>query len=334
MLETVLQPNGDAGFTEQLRTYIEGTLHQPVQLTRWKGAASLPVFLSRRYDFMMGTIAHQPCLFAIDQDTVSATPKELSRQIAQIGRDFDGIVIYAAQRLSADRRARLIANGTPFAIPHNQLYIPQLAFDLRDYFRARPKPRPEHISPVAQAVLFHHLLRLPQSDKGLQDSYSGMSVWRAYEELKQLDLMKVTKRGRSNWIELNSDPRHLIDMARPYLRNPVRRQKNVDAGFLGPHIMQAGESALAALTDLSPPPLPVYAVHYKDWSNMVEASELTEVEFVEDATSVIELWHYDPKILVRDGVVVDRLSLYAQFWNHADERVAKAAEDLLEQVSW
>lgn len=105
-----------------------------------------------------------------------------------------------------------------------------------------------------------------------------MSVWRAYEELKQLDLMKVTKRGRSNWIELNADPRH--------------------------------------------------------WSDMVEASELAEVEFVEDAASVIELWHYDPKILVRDGVVVDRLSLYAQFWNHPDERVTKAAEDLLEQVSW
>ena len=81
-----------------------------------------------------------------------------------------------------------------------------------------------------------------------------MSVWRAYEELRQLDLVKVTKRGRTNWVELNSEPRHLIDKARPYLRNPVRSQKNVGAGFFAPNVMQAGESALAALTDLSPPP--------------------------------------------------------------------------------
>ena len=97
--------------------------------------------------------------------------------------------------------------------------------------------------------------------------------------------------------------------------------------------MQAGESALAALTDLSPPALPVYAVHYKEWGNVIAESNLRLVKHDEDATSIMELWHYDPKILANAGIV-DRLSLYAQFRNHFDERIAKAAEDLLEQISW
>ena len=334
MLDKFQQPHISTDFSERLRAYIESTLHQPVRLAHWRGSTGLPVFLSQRYDFFTGMVSNQRCLFAIDPGVDCLTPAEIARHLAHIERAFDGIVIYAAQRLSADRRARLITKGAPFVIPGNQLYIPQLALDLREYFRARPKPRPEQLSPVAQAVLFHHLLHPSNPGKALQDSYSEMSVWRAYEELRQLDLVKVTKRGRNNRIALNAGPRHLIDMARPYLRNPVRGQKNVSAGFIAPHIMQAGEAALAELTNLSPPALPVCAVHYKDWGSMAGELELTEVEFVEDADSVIELWHYDPKLLAPEGIIVDRLSLHAQFWNHPDERVAKSAEDLLEQVSW
>ena len=334
MLEKAIQPASADDFAEQLRTYVETTLHQPVQLSRWNGTAGLPTFLSHRYDFFTGSVSHQPCLFAVDRDIISARPTEVAKHLAHIERAFDGIVIYAAQRLSADRRARLIANGVSFIIPRNQLYIPQLALDLREYFRARPKRRPEQLSPVTQTVLFHHLLRPPQSAKALHDSYSAMSVWRAYEELRLLDLINITKHGRTNKIEFIAEPSHLIDTARSYLRNPVRSQKNIGAGLILPHIRQAGESALSTLTDLSPPPVSVCAVHYKEWSSVIAASDLTVVEHVEEATSVIELWHYDPMILAHSGVVVDRLSLYAQFWNHPDERVAKAAEDLLEQISW
>ncbi len=189
------------------------------------------------------------------------------------------------------------------------------------------------ISPVAQALLFYHLLKLPLPGKALLGSYSTMSVWRAYGELRQLDLVKISKRGRANWIDLISEPRKLLDMAGPYLRDPARSRKYVSTGSLSAGIMQAGESALAALTDLSPPSLPVHAVHYKEWDNVIADSNLTLAKYDEDAKSIVELWHYDPKILANAGAV-DRLSLYAQFRNHSDERIAKAAEDLLEQIPW
>ena len=333
MLDKAPQPGDSADFAEQLRAYIEITLHQPVRFTHWNGATGLPVFLSQRYDFLTGSISQQPCLFAVDRGTINVTPVEVSKHLVHIERVFDGIVIYTAQRLSADRRARLIANNVSFVIPGNQLYIPQLALDLREYFRARPKRRQAQFSPVAQALLFYHLLGMPQPAEALQGSYSAMSVWRAYEELRQLDLVKISKRGRANWIDLIADPRKLLDMAGPYLRDPARSRKHVGAGSMSAGIMQAGESALAALTDLSPPALPVYAVHYKEWGNVIAESNLRLVKHDEDATSIMELWHYDPKILANAGIV-DRLSLYAQFRNHFDERIAKAAEDLLEQISW
>lgn len=333
MLDKAPQPDDAADFAKQLRAYIEVTLHQPVRVAHWIGATGLPVFLSHRYDFLTGSISRQPCLFAVDRGTIHVTPTEVSKHLVHIERVFDGIVIYAAQRLSADRRARLVANNVSFVIPGNQLYIPQLALDLREYFRARPKRRQAQFSPVTQALLFYHLLSLPQPPEVFLGSYSTMSVWRAYEELRQLDLVKISKRGRANRVDMIAEPRQLLDMAGPFLRDPARSRKYVGTGSMSAGIMQAGESALAALTNLSPPALPVYAVHYKEWSNVIAKSNLTLVEHDEDAKSVMELWHYDPKILANAGIV-DRLSLYAQFQHHPDERIAKAAEDLLEHISW
>ena len=333
MLYKTLQTTGNGDVVEQLRTYIEAVLHQPVQIKRWRDASGLPVFLSQRYDFYAGLIARRACLFAFDRDVISATPKEISGHIRHIERAYDGIVIYAARRLSADRRARLITKGVAFIIPHNQLYIPQLALDLREYFRARPRNKPEQLAPAAQAMLFFHLLRPGQPDKVLRDTYSAMTISRAYDELKRLDLIRIAKQGRRNRIEYIGEPRELLQRAAPYLRNPVRNWFHLGACTLPSGITQAGESALAALTDLSPPHLPAYAVHHNAGRSIIANEGLPAINDADEAIAVFELWDYDPAILADNGLV-DRLSLYAQFRDHPDERVAGAADALLEQIAW
>ena len=329
---------GGNNFVEILRAYISDTLHQPVDLRGWDGVSHLPTFLSQRYELLSGEIARQSCLLAVDKHIIAAKPAEIAKHFARIERAFNGLVIYAGQQLSADRRSRLIANGVPFVIPGNQLYIPQIALDLREHFRARPKRSPEQLSPVAQAVLFHHLLR--RNDGATTPSrlakvlyYSAMSVGRAFDELRRLNLAEIKKDGRTKKIEFTAAPRSLIETARPFLRNPARGHRYIRGGNILPHMIQGGESALSALTDLSPPLIPVHAVHYKRWDVTSLASEVAVVNHVDEATSVIELWYYNPNILSDTGIV-DRLSLYAEFWDHKDERIAKAAEDLLGQISW
>ena len=53
----------------------------------------------------------------------------------------------------------------------------------------------------------------------------------------------------------------------------------------------------------------------------------------DDARFEIETWSYDPGVLAT-GETVDPLSLYLTVRNHADERVAQAADQLLEQFQW
>lgn len=298
----------------------------------------LPAFLSHQYDFLDGPIAHLQCLFAVDQGSTDLTPAEIAKHLSRVQSAVDGPVIYAARHLSADRRSRLIANGVPFVIPGNQLYIPQLALDLREHYRTRPKRSAEQLSPVAQAILFYHLLQLDERQntpsrlaKALY--YSAMSVGRAFEELLMHKLAMISKVGRTKKLQFADDGQSLLEKARPLLRSPARNQLDIQTGSMMPDTMRAGESALASLTDLSPPTLPVEAIHINQWRTLIKVLDVKIVRDRDEANTVLELWHYNPKILAQ-GSTVDPLSLYAQFWDHSNERVAKAAEDLLDRVQW
>tara|TARA_B100000767_G_scaffold266941_1_gene285018 strand:+ start:53 stop:346 length:294 start_codon:yes stop_codon:yes gene_type:complete len=97
-------------------------------------------------------------------------------------------------------------------------------------------------------------------------------------------------------------------------------------------MLLGGESALSELTDLSPPKLEVFVIAAIEWKGFAAGHEYRESHF-EEPDFAVETWSYDPAGLA-DGQIADPLSLYAQFRDHEDERVAMAAEQLLEHVPW
>ena len=104
----------------------------------------------------------------------------------------------------------------------------------------------------------------------------------------------------------------------------VRTKKFIQDAHTAPPLKHAGESALAELTDLSPPPLPAFAVAARDWRIVAQTHELVETDR-DQASHIVETWSYDPAAL-STAHTVDPLSLYAQFHDHRDERVSMAAE--------
>lgn len=342
MLENARKPFAPEGFVGQLRDYLTYVLHCDVRLTQWDGAKRLPNFIARRYSLFTGSILQQPCLFAIDLNPGDDTPAQITKQIAMMEREFPGVVVYTTEHLTANRRARFIASGIAFAVPGNQLYIPALAIDLREIFR-RPRRRSlEHLSPVAQATFFYCILfrRELETDSNTRTpsrmakslGYSAMSVGRAYDELSESGLATVANKGRQRFLSLDKDSRLLLEESRELLRSPVQSERFARCRLIIPPMKIAGESALSNITGLSPPQTPVYALHGDDWKTLL-ASDVEEVESRDQADATIEIWHYRPNIL-SEYATVDPLSLYAQFWNHPNERIAKAADDALEHVPW
>jgi len=323
-------------FAEALERYLGETLHDRIRVTEFGGTFALPSFLERTYRLYEAQIAGRRCVFVAAQENV-ATPSDIAKHIGLVRSTVDAIVVFAAPSLSAHNRSRLLRHGVAFVVPGNQLYIPDLAMDLREHFRAPKLQDVDGLSPAAQAVLFHHLLRLDEgaSTPSLIASrlhYSAMSIGRAFDDLVAVRLAETEKHGKERHIRFKVAGRQLLDAVRDHLRSPVRAVKFVKGNLVGAPLKAAGESALAELTDLSRPRMDAYAVAASDWKTVARDRGLVETDR-HDADYMVETWSYDPAGL-SDMPTVDPLSLYAQFKDHSNERVAAAAERLLEGLPW
>jgi hypothetical protein len=330
MLEMIPMAD-ETRFLKHIENYLATTLHAEAILEPWN-AQSLPLFLSRRYRFYEARIASWHCLL-MAAPAISATPADLAKHVDQVADVYGGVVVVTTETMNASDRHRLISHGVAFIVPGNQLYIPQLAMDLRDHYRKPEPARGDSLTPAAQAVLFHHVLGRHDAAKptDLADAlrYSAMSIGRAFDELAARGLATVEWRGREKTIAYTASPWLLIDSAKTLLRRAARGVHGVVFHRKRPKMMLAGESALGRLTNLTLPTLQTYAIPAAGWQNAFTEAGIEDVNEIHEAEALIETWRYDPRALA-DGDTVDPLSLYAQFWDHSDERVAQAAEMLVE----
>ncbi len=305
------------------------------------------MFLAKAFDFFHADLLSTQCLFVLIPKGSELTPSELEKRHANLRKDSDAVIVFVFETMSSHVRARLIEKALPFVVPDNQLYIPALGMDLREYFRSKMPTSSESLSPAAQVVLFRHLL-VPNQDTWTPSNlakklrYSAMTVGRAFDQLSANKLASVEPLGRSKLLVFGMSPDEIFEKARPLLRSPVKsthffQPKDMPKGFYGTTLPQTfvagGESALAERSMLNPPRHPHFAVGPKDWKSLQADEFGQEVEDREEASFGIDVWRYDPDIVTGDNKA-DPLSLYMQFQVHEDERVADAAAHLLENLHW
>lgn len=336
MLNDVAHTKPQQHLADQIARYVNKVLHAQIRLKPRNAPENLPVFMASAYDFFTADIANEPCLLMLIGNQTE-TPGDVAKQVHLVREETRDITIVGVPALSARDRSRLIGQRVSFIVPGNQFYVPELGLDLREHYRSK-KSRPENeLSPAAQAVFFHHMLRCNEaattpSDLAKDLNYSPMSIGRAFDDLASLNLAVTERHGRERHIQFREDRGTLLENARTMLRSPVRSRKHV----WGPHerarIMVGGETALARLTDLAPPEHPEFAITSSEWKGFLARAEFQEDD-IDEGDFIVETWGYDPRGL-SDKDIVDPLSLYAQFWNHEDERVSMAAEQLLERMPW
>ena len=325
-----------------LERYVGKVLHDRLKVDVFSRAGELPIFMEHTYELLEGHIVGRRCVFLV-AGTDLATPVHIGKHLNLVRNLDDVVAILVSPGLTSTMRDRLIGQGVPFIVPGNQLYIPELAIDLRERMRSNRHLKPERLGPTAQAVIFHHLLRNGESAATPQRlseilRFQPESIGRAFNELEALGLARSEPRGRERHISFNFKGRELLDAALPGLRAPFSKQRFIrgDREAFAKHmeshtLMLAGELALSALSDLTRPAFEAYAVYNRDWKEISTAEAFQKGFIVTEwhaADFVVESWLYDPACL-SDETHVDPLSLYAQFHNHEDPRVRIAADKLL-----
>ena len=270
----------------------------------WARANELPYFLRDAFQFRELELLGQPVVLAIGRADAKQSLSEIRTWLDKVKGMSGQPAVYVTDALASYDRRRLIEQKVPFIVPGNQLYLPDLGLDLREYFRQRAPASEAALSPSAQAMLITALLRQPwQAD--WQPSrvvvalgYTPMTLSRAVKELTAAGLATAYTVGRSRWLRMELPPEQVWERAKPLLRTPVRRTVWVVTHGVTArrpsHI--AGLSALARYSMLTEPKWPVYALTSADWKAAVDAG-VRELPEPEANAQEWQVWSYSPALV-------------------------------------
>jgi DNA-binding MarR family transcriptional regulator len=321
-------------------SYIDGVLGLRVEVIPATSLINaLPYFLHEAFTFAQARLCGQDLLLLIDKGHKAPTAAELRQWVAKARGVTDLPAVYVAPALASYQRKRLIEQKVPFVVPGNQLYLPDLGLDLREYFKQVAKSDVEALTPSAQLMLIHALLRgaalgpwYPVADlKHL--GYTAMTVSRATRELVAAQLITTQKVGRELLVDLADVPNALWERAQPLCKSPVQRQQWVKAADTQSiHALPlAGESALTKLSMLNPPRHEVRALHKQEWPDLQTRFEL--LPEAEEGATLLQLWTYPP-LHQGPAPMVDKLSLWLSMRDVPDDRVQMALDELKETWTW
>ena len=323
-----------------VQKYLHDTLGIAPKVRPWAGDGKVPYFLQDAFEIRELKLRDRPILLAIDRQVNRPALANLRGQLDKLRALTGHPVIYVTGVLASYERKRLIEQKVPFIVPGNQLYLPDLGIDLREYFRQRPQVPDTALSPATQAMLIAVLLRKPwrtewQPAEVVNDlGYTAMTLSRAVKEFTTAGIATVRTEGRARWLQMERTAAQTWEQAKPLLRSPMRRRfwAQPIPNWKPPHVRLAGLSALARYSMLAEPQWPIYAISPAQWRTATQAGIKTLPEPLPGACEW-ELWHYNPA-LVPNSETVDPLSLTLSLQGNTDERVQLALDALKERFPW
>jgi DNA-binding MarR family transcriptional regulator len=340
MLERVPEARLEA-LAEAAEAYVDDTFGERLGLVP-VAPTNLPHFIIDRYAIWQGSLNGRTLLLMAIKEILppgsGATAQYLKhRDLVQreLGAELVLLLLdrapNAIRRQMVDRKIGFIASGA-------QLYVPEAFLDLRERAPAFAIASAASISPTTQFLLLAIMQGRGLGDLNLTEladdlGVSIMSISRTLDELEALQLAKAHHVGRQRRLHMLLRGQKLWEAVQAQLQSPVRKVRVVyaqDGEKIGP---LAGTSALARYTMLAPPRTETRAILAASWKSLAVADTLRPATAFDDERIEVQTWTYDPRILARNGVI-DPLSLYLSVRGSPDERVAQAAEELLEPFEW
>jgi len=321
----------------RLKRYLLDTLGITVTLSKPTNQGSLPFFLQDIYDvFQIKLLNEEFIVLALKNDS-ELTPATIHKHIDIVRQKLKMKAVFAHSTISSFNRKRLIEHKVPFVIPGNQMYLPDLGIDLREYF-TKKRSKPVSLGPSTQAVILYALIQTmsePLTPTQLAEAlgYSRMTMTRSLDEIESLGLAEVSVTGRKRLVYFDKNRRNLWEKALPHLRLPVKENVWLKALIDELPVCQAGLTALARYSMLTPPKRQVYAIFAKDWKAIKRKYLHEIISYPDEAAYELEVWSYSPGLFA-NGKIVDPFSLYLSLRDSKDERVESAMEEMMESIEW
>ena len=319
-----------------LEHYLSDILGIQVTIHRWKEQNKMPFFLTDTYDFNETLLLGHPCLLMVVKKDTEVTPAEIRKHQELVQKQWTGLCIYVPNEISTYNRKRLIEHQTPFIVPGNQLYLPDLGMDLREHYQKQRSHTIQYFSPATQVVVIHALLygiqaHFTPSELAKALNYTLMTMSRAFDELETAHIGEIKRKGKERWWQFKGSKRDLWDQARLFMKTPVKKKTTV---IHSKPTTIAGLSALAHYSMLSAPKRLTYAISIEQWK-IWKQDGVEECPSADDTLFDLEIWNYNPDLFLSNkSHAVDPFSLYLSLISNVDERIESALSEMMEKITW
>ena len=321
----------------RLKRYLSDTLGITATLSKPTNLGSLPFFLQDSYDVFQVKLLNEDFIVLASKNYSELTPATIHKHIDIVSQQLKMKTVFAHSTISSFNRKRLIEHKVPFVIPGNQMYLPDLGIDLREYF-TKKRSKPIILGPSTQAVILYALTQTmvePLTPTRLAEvlGYSRMAMTRSLDEIESLELAEVSITGRKRLVHFDKNRRELWGKALPHLKTPVKENVWLKTMIDELPVCQAGLTALACYSMLTPPQKQVYAASAKNWKAIKRKYPLEIISYPDEAKCELEIWRYSPGLFA-NGKIVDPFSLYLSLRDIKDERIESAMEEMMEGIEW
>lgn len=285
--------------------------------------------------------------FLVPERRVEEAPSRflnLWEQVATPIEKTGKIPVFLTDKFSLPARRILVANHVPFVVPGSHLYLPHVPAQFRDDLLDRiPPVRRAKLAPSTQYFLtsFLQCRAFPPNQSEYDDIFgvSRMTISRIVTELEERGWIRVTKEGRSHFVELAGSAREIWDEAKEYLTSPVMRRFSLEEEV--PEFQRvgfpAGYSALSQYTMIGDNAWPTVAITREVEEKHERLIRELVTSMKESCKMKVEVWQYPPALpeaVAGKKAMPDLLSLILSFSGPQDERTEQALEELEKQITW
>jgi len=337
-------------FMEVLRQYIETTIGEDVQFENLEAAqkAKLPFYLSQTYQLFAAHLYNHELIFAKLIDTDSFTVSQSTNNLLKLNSLLNKPIVLVLDEIASYNRLRLIDKRVNFIVPGKQMFLPELFVDLRESFaKTQPEQQKQTLTPSSQFLLLFHLLNQDSKwhieEKTFKDfaerlSYTAMSITKAAENLRQLDLI-TTAGEKEKYIRFKHDKMELWSQLeeQDLWKTPVLKQIYLDELPPNAVTLFSNTSALPEYSDVNPSRQEFLAMDKNNFYSLKKSNALIETN-ANEGRYCLEIWKYNPVLLANlvqdENSVVDPLSLYLCLKSETDERIEMVLEQIKKKFLW
>ncbi|MEI8012511.1 MAG: hypothetical protein WCI27_08570 [Candidatus Omnitrophota bacterium] len=321
---------------EALQKYLLANLGIEAAVYPFPDAANYPAYLREGYRFFSLKWLKGTCLIMAGEKDVALTPAVIAKQLEQVRGRCGMDVVYVAEAVNFYDRKRLIEQKVPFVVPGNQMYLPFLAIDLKEYLKTLRTKRPV-LRPATQMLVLYALyqsekLTLTPAEVAAVLEVSAMTMTRAFDELAALGIGEHTVAGKNRCLRFSMNRKELWGQVQPYLKTPVKKRVYVTS-LNFKRAFPAGHTALAKWSMINEPEARTVAVSYNDWKHLAQEHRGHIIPAPDRGAVEVEIWKYPPDRFSKDGCA-DKISVYLSLKDSHDERVQSALDDLLRSFKW